>query len=151
MIEGVKVKEINKHCDDRGFFAELLRIDEGLVEKIAQASMSMSYPGVIKAFHLHEHQDDVWFFPSGQAQVVLHDLRKDSATNRKTNVFYMGESNPIVLVIPKGVAHGYRVLGTKPATIIYFTSKVYDPENQDELRIPWDDERIGFDWETKHR
>lgn len=151
MIEDVKVKEINKHCDDRGFFAELLRIDEGLVEKIAQASMSMSYPGVIKAFHLHEHQDDVWFFPSGQAQVVLHDLRKDSATNRKTNVFYMGESNPIVLVIPKGVAHGYRVLGTKPATIIYFTSKVYDPENQDELRIPWDDERIGFDWETKHR
>ncbi|HHY20664.1 MAG TPA: spore coat protein, partial [Bacilli bacterium] len=146
MIEGVKVKEINKHCDDRGFFAELLRIGEGLVEKIAQASMSMSYPGVIKAFHLHEHQDDVWFFPSGQAQVVLHDLRKDSATNRKTNVFYMGESNPIVLVIPKGVAHGYRVLGTKPATIIYFTSKVYDPENQDELRIPWDDERIGFDW-----
>lgn len=151
MIEGVKVKDITKYCDDRGFFAEIVRIDEQLVDKIAQASMSMSYPGVIKAFHLHEHQDDVWFFPSGQVQVVLHDLRKQSTTNGETNVFYMGEDHPIVLVIPKGVAHGYRVLGAKPATILYFTSKVYDREDPDEIRISWNDARIGFDWGTKHR
>lgn len=151
MIEGVKVKEITKYCDDRGFFAELIRSDERLVDKIAQASMSMSYPGVIKAFHLHEHQDDVWFFPSGQAQVVLHDLRTNSMTKGETNVFYMGEDNPIVLVIPKGVAHGYRVLGTKPATILYFTTNEYDRNNPDEQRVAWDDPMIGFDWKTKHR
>lgn len=151
MIEGVKVKEMNKYCDDRGFFAEILRIDEGLVDNIAQASISMSYPGVIKAFHLHEHQEDVWFFPVGQAQVVLHDLRKASSTNGETNVFYMGEDNPIILVIPRGVAHGYRVLGMKPAMIVYFTSNVYDRESPDEQRIRWNDPKIGFDWKTKHR
>ncbi|WP_078430389.1 dTDP-4-dehydrorhamnose 3,5-epimerase family protein [Alkalihalobacterium alkalinitrilicum] len=151
MIEGVKTKKLFKHCDDRGFFAELVRDDEALLERFGQASWSMSYPGVIKAFHYHEEQDDLWFFPSGNAQVVLHDLRKKAETYGETDVYYMGEENPIVLLIPKGVAHGYRVLGQKPATIIYFTTQSYYPKKPDEKRIPWDDPIIGFDWETKNR
>jgi dTDP-4-dehydrorhamnose 3,5-epimerase len=152
MIEGVKVKKLVKYCDDRGFFAELVRDDEPhLLSKFGQASWSMSYPGVIKAFHYHEKQDDLWFFPSGNAQVVLYDLRKDSPTFEKTDVYYMGEENPIMLLIPKGVAHGYRVLGQKPATIIYFTTESYNPNNPDEKRIPWNDKRIGFNWSTINR
>ena len=150
-IEGVFVKTLKKHCEDRGFFAEVLRDDEGLLEKFGQLSWSMSYPGVIKAFHYHEHQADLWFFPVGEAQVVLHDLRIDSPTYKETNVFYMGENNPILLVIPKGVAHGYRVLGDKSAMIVYCTTKSYDASNPDEKRIPWNDEAIGFSWETKNR
>lgn len=152
MIEGVKVKKLVKHCDDRGFFAEIVREDEPeLLKKFGQASWSMSYPGVIKAFHYHEKQDDLWFFPSGNAQVVLYDLRKDSSTYKETAVYYLGEENPMILLIPHGVAHGYRVLGEKPATIIYFTTVSYNRTNPDEKRIPWDDPEIGFSWETKNR
>lgn len=152
MIEGVKVKKLVKHCDDRGFFAELVRDDEPeLLSRFGQASCSMSYPGVIKAFHYHEKQDDLWFFPSGNAQVVLYDLREGSSTKGETNVYYMGEENPIMLLIPKGVAHGYRVLGQKPATIIYFTTESYNPKNPDEKRINWDDSEIGFSWETENK
>lgn len=151
MIGGVKFKKIIKHNDDRGFFAELIRDDEDLLEHFGQLSWSMSYPGVIKAFHYHDEQDDIWFFPSGNAQVVLHDLRMDSDTYRVTDVFYMGEENPVALLIPKGVAHGYRVLGQKPLTIIYMTTKSYNHQNPDEKRIPWNDPVIGFDWSTKNR
>ncbi|MED4080642.1 dTDP-4-dehydrorhamnose 3,5-epimerase family protein [Halalkalibacterium halodurans] len=151
MIEGVKVKRLTKYCDDRGFFAELVRDDEHLLEHFGQASVSMSYPGVIKAFHYHDEQDDLWYFPSGNAQVVLHDLRPNSKTAGITDVYYMGEENPILLLIPKGVAHGYRVLGGKPATIIYFTTKSYNRESPDEKRLAWDDPSINFDWTTKHR
>lgn len=152
MIEGVKIKPIVKHCDDRGFFAELIRDDEKeLLSKFGQASWSMTYPGVVKAFHYHEKQDDLWFFPSGNAQVVLYDLRGDSPTKGKTDVYYMGEENPILLFIPRGVAHGYRVLGNKPAVIIYFTTESYNRENPDEKRIPWNDETINFCWETVNR
>ncbi len=63
----------------------------------------------------------------------------------------MGENNPILLLIPKGVAHGYRVLGPNPATIIYFTTESYNRENPDEKRIPWNDTEIGFNWETANR
>lgn len=151
-MKGVKTKQLIKHCDDRGFFAELIRDDEPeLLSRFGQASWSMSYPGVIKAFHYHEKQDDLWFFPSGNAQVVLHDLRENSSTFGKTEVYYMGEENQIMLLIPKGVAHGYRVLGEKPAVIIYFTTCSYDKEKPDEKRIAWDDPLIGFDWKTKFR
>ncbi len=151
MIKDVTVKNLIKHVDDRGFFMEILRDDDKLLKRFGQASMSMTYPGVVKAFHYHKRQDDLWFFPSGNAQVVLHDLREDSPTKGETNVFYMGENNPILLFIPAGVAHGYRVLGNMPATIVYFTTESYDRQKPDEYRIAWDDPAIGFDWVTENR
>ena len=151
MIQGVIVKKLVRHPDDRGYFMEVLRDDDELLSRFGQASFSKTYPGVIKAFHYHELQDDLWFFPSGNAQVVLHDLRADSQTKGETNVFYMGEDNPQLLVIPIGVAHGYRVLGNEPAVIMYFTTMSYDPKNPDEKRIAWDDPGIGFDWTTNNR
>ncbi|MDI3548506.1 MAG: dTDP-4-dehydrorhamnose 3,5-epimerase [Halanaerobiales bacterium] len=151
MIKGVKIKGLTKHLDDRGFFMEILRDDDHLLARFGQASMSLTYPGVIKAFHYHKEQDDLWFFSSGNAQVVLYDLRPESTTKGERNIFYMGEDNPILLLIPKGVAHGYRVLGNKPATIIYFTTRSYNREEPDEYRIPWNDPEIGFDWRTKNR
>lgn len=151
MIEGVKVKKLVKHADDRGFFMEVLRDDDQLLTKFGQFSMSLSYPGVIKAFHYHKLQDDLWFFPTGNAQAVLYDLREGSPTKGETNSFWMGEHNPIVLCIPIGVAHGYRVLGNTPAIITYVTTESYQAGQPDEYRIPWDDPGIGFDWQTKHR
>jgi dTDP-4-dehydrorhamnose 3,5-epimerase len=151
MIDGVRVKQLIRHSDDRGFFEEIVRDDDGLLRRFGQASMSKTYPGVIKAFHYHERQDDLWFFPVGNAQVVLYDLREDSPTKGETNVFYMGEDNPIAVLIPAGVAHGYRTLGEKPAIIIYFTTQSYNPNNPDEKRLPFNDPRIGFNWETRMR
>lgn len=151
LIFEVQVKKLIKHSDDRGFFMEILRDDDEFLERFGQSSMSLTYPGVIKAFHYHKIQDDIWFFPKGNAQVVLYDMREESPTYKKTNVFYMGENNPIVVKIPKGVAHGYRVLGNEPAMIVYFTTESYKPEQPDEFRIPWDDPEIGFDWTTQNR
>jgi dTDP-4-dehydrorhamnose 3,5-epimerase len=104
---------------------------------------------VVKAWHWHRRQDDLWFVPSGMAQVGLHDLREDSPTRGQTNVLYLGEHNRTLLYIPHGVAHGYRVLGPQPMGLLYFTTHTYDP--QDELRLAWDDPSIGFDWTTKNR
>ncbi|SMC06019.1 dTDP-4-dehydrorhamnose 3,5-epimerase [Sulfobacillus thermosulfidooxidans DSM 9293] len=150
-IEGVVVKQLVRHPDDRGFFQEILRDDDHLLRKFGQASLSMSYPGVIKAFHYHERQDDLWFFPVGSAQVVLYDARKDSPTYGITQVLYPGEDNPQLIVIPVGVVHGYRVLGNKPLMIVYFTTESYNPAQPDEKRLAWNDETIGFDWTTQNR
>jgi dTDP-4-dehydrorhamnose 3,5-epimerase len=151
MIEGVRKKALKKHCDDRGYFMELLREDDDIFGHFGQASLSMSYPGVIKAFHYHDFQDDIWYFPKGSAQVVLHDMRPDSGTYQNTEVYYMGEDNSYLLFIPRGVAHGYRVLGNQPLQILYFTNQAYNPEKPDEHRVASDDPSIGFDWITKNR
>lgn len=151
MIDGVQKKNLVLHSDDRGYFMEILREDDPIYGRFGQASLSMSYPGVIKAFHYHEKQDDIWFFPSGHAQVVLHDMRVQSPTYKETDVYFMGDNNRYLLFIPRGVAHGYRVLGNQPATILYFTNMAYDSKQPDEYRMDWNDESIGFDWQTKNR
>ncbi|MHC4942396.1 MAG: dTDP-4-dehydrorhamnose 3,5-epimerase family protein [Planctomycetota bacterium] len=151
MIDGVLVKKIQVYHDDRGSLMEVLKEGDLLFKNIKQTTFTMAYPGVIKAFHWHKFQYDLWFFTRGAAQVVLYDLRDDSPTRGETNVFYMGEKNSILLSIPPGVAHGYRVLGVKPASLFYHTTEAYDPENPDEERVAYNDPQIGFDWNTKPR
>lgn len=151
MIDGVTVKKLITHPDDRGYFREILRDDDALLSRFGQVSVTTTYPGVIKAFHYHERQDDLWYVVSGMAQVVLHDLRKTSPTNGVTEVLYAGDQNPILIKIPTGVAHGYRVLGPHPVVLAYVTTESYDPSKPDEKRIPFDDPSIGFDWTTKNR
>ncbi|MEM4268198.1 MAG: dTDP-4-dehydrorhamnose 3,5-epimerase family protein [Candidatus Woesearchaeota archaeon] len=151
MLKNVVVKNLITHCDDRGYFREILRCDDNLLKKFGQSSATLTYPGVIKAFHYHKKQDDLWYVAAGMAQVVLYDLRENSPTFGKTQVIYAGEENPVLIFIPAGVAHGYRVIGTKPVLLIYHSSEPYNRENPDEMRLPFDDPSIGFNWTTKNR
>ncbi len=151
MIEKVKIKQLKVFPDDRGFITEVIKEGEEVFVGVKQTTYTETYPGVIKAFHWHKKQTDVWFVASGMAQVVLHDLRKESSTYQETNVFYLGEQNSAALLIPPGVAHGYRVLGAKPVKLFYHADRTYDLQNPDEERIAFDDPTIGFDWSTKNR
>ena len=151
MIEGVHLKPLTVHSDDRGILVEVLRADDPHFATVKQTTYTEAFPGVIKAFHWHRRQWDLWFFASGMAQVVLYDLRPESPTHRQTDVVIMGERAPALLAIPVGVAHGYRVLGNTRAGLFYHTSEVYDPAHPDEERIPHDDPTIGFDWTTRPR
>jgi len=150
-IHDVVIKKLVTHSDDRGYFREILRDDDGLLRQFGQTSITKTYPGVIKAFHWHKYQDDIWYVADGMVRVALYDTRPDSPTYRQTQTIYAGEDNPVVIYIPVGVAHGYQVLGNKPALLFYHVTHAYNPAGPDEERIPWDDPEIGFDWSIKNR
>ncbi len=150
-IHDVVIKKLVTHADDRGYFREVLRDDDNLLKRFGQTSITRTYPGVIKAFHWHNEQDDLWYVVDGMARVVLYDRRPDSPTRGETQVIYAGEDNPVLIVIPIGIAHGYQVLGNKPVILFYHTTMSYDPAHPDEERIPFDDPEIGFDWSIQNR
>ena len=114
-----------------------------------QVSAAVNYPGTIKAFHYHLHQTDCWTPVAGLLQVALVDLRAGSATYGARNTLYTGALRPWQILIPPGVAHGYKVVGPEPALLVYLTDRFYDPA--DEGRIPYDDPHIQYDWETQHK
>ncbi len=145
-IEGIVIKPLTRHCDERGFFLEVLRDDDHLMERFGQSSFTMAYPGVIKAFHWHRKQYDLWFMCSGEARVALYDMRDGSPTLGKIQEIFAGGREPVLIVIPPGVAHGYQVLGNEPACLFYHTTESYDRDNPDEGRIPYDDPEINFPW-----
>jgi dTDP-4-dehydrorhamnose 3,5-epimerase len=82
-------------------------------------------------------------------QVALADLRRESPTFGQRNTLYIGDKRPWQVLIPPGVAHGYKVIGIEPAVLVYVTSRFYDPS--DECRIAFDDDRVNYDWETQFK
>ncbi len=145
-IDGVSVKKIVRHNDERGYFAELFKEGETGFHKIAQTSYALTNPGVIKAFHFHDYWE-TWVVIEGEAQVVMYDGREDSQTKGMTQVVYAGVKNPLVLSIPPGVAHGYKVIGDEPVGMLYHAEEAYDPSRKDQIGIiPFDSKEIGFDW-----
>jgi len=155
MIDGVRVKILKVHPDlpdleqagvKPGFLMEVVRADEGLLKKFGQSTFTVAHEGTIKGFHWHERQEDLWFVAAGRAGIVLHDSRPKSPTYLQTDVMYAGEGDYKLIVIPVGVAHGYKVLSREPVLLLYHTTEPYDPANIDEKRIAWNDPAIGFDW-----
>lgn len=153
LIEGVRVQAIALWPDDRGFFLEVQRIGHGLAAHFppasSQFSAALNYPGTVKAFHYHLHQTDCWTPVGGMLQVALVDLRAGSKTFGARNTLYVGALRPWQILIPPGVAHGYKVIGADPSLLVYMTDRFYDPN--DEGRIPYNDPHIQYDWETQHK
>ncbi len=153
LIAGVQINAFPVWPDDRGYFLEVARLGQGLIANFSPASSQISaafnYPGIIKAFHFHRLQTDYWVPAAGLLQVALVDLRRDSATYCMKNTLYVGALRPWQLLIPPGVAHGYKVIGEQPSILVYVTNRTYDPK--DEGRIAYDDPSIAYDWELQHK
>jgi dTDP-4-dehydrorhamnose 3,5-epimerase len=153
LIAGVRLDRLQVHPDDRGYFLELHRLGHGLAREFppasSQISAALNYPGTIKAFHYHLHQRDCWNPVKGLLQVALVDLRLDSPTFGQRNTMYLGPLRPWQVLIPPGVAHGYKVIGSEEAMLVYMTDRFYNPE--DEGRIPYNDASINYDWETQRK
>ncbi len=153
LIDGVRIQPYALWPDDRGYFLEVLRTGQGLAADFpldrTQVSATVSYPGTIKAFHIHLQQCDCWVPVGGLLQVALVDLRPDSRTYGAKNTLYVGHLRPWQVLIPPGVAHGYKVIGDAAALLVYVTSRCYDP--RDEGRIAWNDPRINYDWSCQYK
>lgn len=153
LIGGVQIKQFSIWPDDRGYFLEIARLGQGLVAEFptdtTQVSTALNYPGIIKAFHYHRFQTDYWVPAAGLLQVALVDLRTGSPSFGRKNTIYVGSLRPWQLLIPPGVAHGYKVIGDQPSVLVYITNRIYDPK--DEGRIPYNDTAIAYDWELQHK
>jgi dTDP-4-dehydrorhamnose 3,5-epimerase len=153
LIADVQIKPFSLWPDDRGYFLEIARLQQGLVAEFPTASTQVSaafnYPGIIKAFHYHKLQTDYWVPAAGLLQVALVDLRLNSKSYGVKNTLYVGALRPWQILIPPGVAHGYKVIGEQPSTLVYITNRTYDPS--DEGRIPYNDTGIAYDWELQHK
>jgi dTDP-4-dehydrorhamnose 3,5-epimerase len=145
MIQGVLLKDLVTHNDERGFFREIIRVaDDFFSEGFGQWSHSLMYTGVAKAWHIHKKQVDWWYVAAGVLKVALYDTRLESSSHQETMELLMGEDQPArVLRIPPGVAHGCKCI-SGPAHLFYVTSNMFNPA--DEGRITYDDPAIGYDW-----
>ncbi len=150
MIEGVETKQLKPIPDERGWLMEILRCDDPVFKAFGQVYVTAAYPGVIKAWHLHEKQTDFFTVVQGMAKIVLYDDRSGSITKGEVNEFFIGEKNPMLLKIPSNIYHGFKGIGRKTAVILNLPDRPYNRERPDEHRLPYNTEKIPYDWSLKH-
>jgi dTDP-4-dehydrorhamnose 3,5-epimerase len=146
MIDDVRIKDLIKNVDERGFLSELLRDDwKDLLgeDRIAQLNLSYSYPGITRAWHRHlSGQVDYFICIEGAVKVCAYDDRKDSKTCGEIDEIVLSSERLRVARIPGILWHGYKALGTEPIKLLYGVNRLYEPKNPDEERRAWNDHTI---------
>lgn len=141
MLPGIKVKPLKMFVDERGFFSEIMRIDwKDLFgdEGVVQANLSITYPGIVRAWHRHlRGQVDYFIVVRGAAKICAYDEESG-----ELDEIVSTEKNLQVVRIPGHYWHGFKAIGVEPVYIVYFVNRLYDYANPDEERRPWDDPSI---------
>jgi len=149
MIEGVKTKRLRVIPDERGRLMEILRADDELFQQFGQVYITTTYPQVVKAWHFHKIQTDNITVVKGMLKLALYDPRKGSPTKGEVNEFYIGEHNPLLVQVPKGVCHGWMCISEEESIAINIPTEVYQYDEPDEYRIHPHDNDIPYDWKRK--
>ncbi len=140
-IEGVIIDKLIKFSDERGFLVETFRKDS-LSSDLHPVMSYVSYtrPGVTRGPHEHKKQTDIFcFMGPGNFRIKLWDNRKESKTFGYCVEIIGGEDNPIKIIVPPGVVHGYRNISQEAmGMVLNYPDKLYQgwdrKEEVDEIR-----------------
>lgn len=146
-LPGIKVKDLTAFNDERGSFAEIFREDwsdflEG--DRFVQANRSVSYPGMIRAWHRHERgQKDYFLILNGALKICAYDGDEKSPTAHQLTELILSGDKPQLARIPGHYWHGTKAVdNTTPTILIYFVTHLYDYKSPDEMRRPWNDKTM---------
>ena len=139
-IEGVIIRPLTHHTDERGWLCELFRrdeIDPGIFP--AMGYVSVTLPGVTRGPHEHRDQTDFFGFTGpSDFKIYLWDNRPASPTYRAHHTLIVGESFPCAVVLPPGIAHAYTNVGAVPGYVFNAPNRLYRGEGRtqevDEIR-----------------
>ena len=156
-LPGIEIKKPKLFVDERGFFSEIMRNDWSAFldnDAIIQTNLSMSYPGMIRAWHRHHRgQVDYFLVLKGAMKICAYDDRPDSPTNGMLSEVYGSADDYSLIRIPGYYWHGTKNISNDYSLTVYFTTRMYDYDNPDEERRPWNDPKIldpktktAYDW-----
>lgn len=139
-IDGVIVRSISKHNDERGWLLELFRSDEIEAGSFpAMAYVSMTKPGIARGPHEHVEQTDIFaFFGPSTFRVYFWDNRPQSSTFGAKAIIEVGQDNHALVTVPPGVVHAYRNIGEIDGLVFNAPNCLYAGEGRnqpvDEIR-----------------
>jgi dTDP-4-dehydrorhamnose 3,5-epimerase len=126
-IEGVVFTPLLRHGDERGWLMELFRQDELHPAHYPQMGyVSETRPGVVRGPHEHVEQTDLFVFAGpGEFRLYLWDARSGSPTHGRYLAVELGEQRPCAVLVPPGVVHAYKNVGTKPGWVLNLPNRLY--------------------------
>lgn len=147
-IEGLLVLERPTFSDDRGFFREVFHKNEleaitGTNFETLQMNHALSKKGVIRGLHA-EKWNKIAYPLTGKMFAAIVDIRPESETFGKYEIFTIDSQERKALFIPIGLANSICVLGEEDVNYIYLVDAYYD--GSDTRAIAWDDPDLNIAW-----
>ncbi len=126
---------------------EVERCDDGFYLDFGQAYITMTKPGVVRAWYRHKDQVDQIALVKGRLLLVLMDSREDSPTFQWVQEIRVADDAPALVQIPPGVWHGFQAVGDE-AYLLHLNTRPFDFAHPDEERLAADDPTIPYRWAT---
>ena len=143
--EGVNMRDLVVHTDDRGTVCEMYDPRWNWhPEPLVFTYYYTVRPGWVKGWAVHKTHDDRYCLLSGEMKVVLYDARPESATFGRVFEIYLSEQRRQLLSIPPGVWHADQNIGQKDVLVVNFPTIQYDHTNPDKYRLPPDTDLIPY-------
>jgi dTDP-4-dehydrorhamnose 3,5-epimerase len=149
-LEDVYVLEPKVFGDARGFFLESYNEramnEAGIRERFVQDNHSYSTRNVVRGLHyqIQNPQGKLVRVVVGEILDVAVDLRRSSRTFGQWSTVALSAENKRMLWIPRGFAHGFRVLSDE-AHVLYKATDYYSSEA--ERTLAWNDPELAIDWQ----
>jgi dTDP-4-dehydrorhamnose 3,5-epimerase len=144
-LEGVVARQITNVLTRSGYLTEAWRRDWELDDlPVGQVFQRTLDPGEASGWHAHAVTTDRLFCAHGRIVLALYDGRIDSPTHCKAIDFRLGLERPAVIVVPPGVWHGVKNIGSTPALFLNIVDIAYDYEAPDHFRLPIDTPLIPY-------
>ncbi len=144
LLEGMSVRHLTTHVDDRGSLVELMDSRWGQPDPLVSAYSFTVRPGVAKGWALHKEHEDRYANLSGEAEVLLYDVRPSSSTLGQLCRVRMSEYDRCVVNVPIHVWHATRNLGSDDFVAINFPTRPFIHDHPDKYRLPLDTPLIPF-------
>jgi len=139
--DGVVIRPLETHRDDRGVFTELFR-QSWVGTRHLQWNAVSSRANVLRGVHVHLRHHDYLVLLRGRARIGLCDLRPESPTHRLACAVELSDSPLSAIQIPPGVAHGFYFY--EPSLHVYAVTEYWSPD--DELGCHFADPALGLKW-----
>lgn len=149
MIEGVVVTPLQQIFDERGKVMHMLREDSPVFSRFGEIYFSCTYPGAIKAWHLHKEMTLNYAVIHGAIKCVLFDDRPDSETRGRVEEHFLSPENYCLLTVPPLVWNGWKGIGNETSIVANCATLPHNPKEI--IRKPPSDESIPYDWKIKHK
>lgn len=149
MIEGVIVTPLSQILDERGKVMHMLREDSPVFSRFGEIYFSCTYPGAIKAWHLHKEMTLNYAVIHGAVKCVLYDDRPGSKTRGCVDEYFLSPDNYCLLTVPPVVWNGWKGIGNETSIVANCATISHDPDEIE--RKPPMDSSIPYDWKIQHK
>jgi len=141
-LEGVEVRSLSPHLDERGSLTEIHRDSWSGDIEIVQWVAIRAQRNVLRGLHAHLDRWELYALLSGAAHLAMRDTRPGSASFGRVAALELDARRPCVVRMPPSVLHG--MYFREDSHLVVGFSAYFAGLSKDGCR--WNDPETGIAW-----